>query len=367
MSSPAVIDIERLLTPLSDDQPTGSDIRTNSAIDSPYSTLKDARSSARAAERTSMFDGNSDEASQYWRQILDLAPNILTSDAKDLEVASWYTEALIRRYGFQGLRDGFSLIAGLIENYWDNLYPEPDEDGVITRVAPLTGLNGEGSEGVLIAPIRNCRITEDTEPGPFMLWQYKQTLDVQKIADDDSRNESISKLGYSLSDVEAAVNNSSESFYVDLRDDIKECLSTYRAINQMLIDKCGNQDSPPTSNIINTLDEALGVINHVAKHKFPVEIADSDDETASDGSGGQSQSAVANSGPIKTRDDAFRKLHDIAEFFRKTEPHSPISYVIDKAVKWGGMPLGDLISELIPDSASREFYSSLTGVRAKEE
>ena len=37
----------------------------------------------------------------------------------------------------------------LAENFWDGLYPLPDEDGILTRVAPLAGLNGVEADGVL--------------------------------------------------------------------------------------------------------------------------------------------------------------------------------------------------------------------------
>ena len=67
------------------------------------------------------------------------------------------------------------------------------------------------------------------------------------------------------------------------------------------------------------------------------------------------------------RKDAFRQLSEISEFFRKTEPHSPISYVLEKAVKWGDMGLAELVRELIPDSSSREYFGSLTGVKTDDE
>ena len=70
---------------------------------------------------------------------------------------------------------------------------------------------------------------------------------------------------------------------------------------------------------------------------------------------------------VHSREVAFHQLHLISEFFKKTEPHSPISYILSKAVKWGNMPLNELIGELIPDTASREYYSSLTGVKINDE
>lgn len=365
MSSEAIIDINSLLEPISDDSAVGIDIREDQSPTSVYYTIRDARSSARTAERNSMFDGRSSEADEKWRTILELAPEILKNNSKDLEIATWYTEALIRRYGFQGLKTGFNLIRQMIEMYWENLYPLPDDDGIETRVSPLTGLNGEGAEGVLIAPIRNAYITEDHQPGPFNYWQYKQALDIQKIADDRSRAEKTSKIGFSLDDIEKVVANSSEDFYLNLRNDVVTCLQDYRTISKLLDQHCGSNDAPPTSNIINTLEDTLGVINHIGKYKLPEES--SNEEEFLNDSSSEHTAKTSGGGPIKTRADAFKNLIEISNFFRKTEPHSPISYALDKAVKWGDMSLSELMRELIPDSSSLNYYSSLTGVKTDEE
>jgi type VI secretion system protein ImpA len=355
------INMEAMIRPFEGANPSGANIRQDASPSSLYYAIKAARQSARAAERNSVFDEGNSEADGHWRKILDLAPDILVNHAKDLEVASWYVEALVRCYGFAGLREGFALVRGLIDGFWDSIYPLPDEDGMITRVAPLAGLNGEGAEGVLVAPIRNVPITEGMAPGPFSLWHYQQARDAQKISDEQARRQKIEKLGFTVADIEKAVNESSESFYVGCRDNIRSCLATYRDIDRALSERCGTSQAPPSSNITGVLEECLNTVNHIAQHKLPPE-PDPIAETAEGAAGGTG--AATASGPIKSRDQAFRQLRNIANFFRQTEPHSPISYVLDKAVKWGGMPLNELIAELIPDSNSREHYMTLTGVKS---
>lgn len=358
MASSEIIDITKLLEPISDDNPVGIDIRDDPKPDSLYQQIKQARISARAAERENMYEKNNNEALQYWKTISTLAPKILTKHSKDLEIASWYIEAQVRQNGFQGLRDAFKLTRELIEHYWDSIYPLPDEDGLLSRVAPLAGLNGEGAEGVLIAPIRHIPLCQGDPSDSFGLWQYQQSLDVQRITDPNTRLETIEKNGYSLDDIEKAVNSSSEEFYINLRDDLTECIVEFKQIGQLLDERCDQDVTPPSKNIISVLEKYLGAINHLAKHKFPVEIDDSEmTENASE--------STLNSGPISSREAAFKQLHTISEFFLRTEPHSPISYIVAKAVKWGDMPLNELISELIPDNTSREHFSSLTGVSVK--
>lgn len=369
MPSPALVDINSLLEPITAENAVGADLRADTSPSSLYVLVRDARRAARSAERNSMFDGGSTEANKNWQQILELAPQILSEHSKDLEIACWYTEALVRKAGFQGLRDGFTLLKRLIEQYWhDDLYPVPDEDGLETRVAPITGLNGEGAEGVLLTPIRSTEITESIPPGPFTFWQYKQALDVKRILDDDARAEQAAKIGFTIEDIENVVEQSSQAFFIDLRDDVKDCLMEYREISDLLVNYCGSQAAPPTSKIIEILEDTLGAINHIAKYKFPLE-ASNEGEPGEDGSYGSSSSSSSSplTGPIKTREDAFRQLNSISAFFRQTEPHSPISYVIDKAVKWGDMSLSELMNELIPDHSSRDTYSSLTGVNTKDD
>ncbi len=363
MSSEQVIPLQELLDPISEESAVGIDIREDGSAGSSYNTVKDARSAARAAERNNMFDSNNSEADEEWRKVIEQAPEILKNEAKDLEIACWYTEALLRRHGFQGLRDGFQLIEGLLQQYWEDLYPLPDEDGVETRVAALTGLNGEGAEGVLIAPIRNVNFTQGGEPGPFNFWKYQQALDVEKTIEEEAKSEKAAKLGFSNDDVERAVADSSDDFIIDLVDDLEQALSAYRSIGSLLDEYCGTQDSPPNSNIINALEDSLGAVKHLGRHKLPQPEVPSDEADGADASNVSGQT----SGSVKSRDDAFRKLTEISIFFRKTEPHSPISYILERAVKWGDLPLEDLIRELIPDSSARDTYGSLTGIRTEDD
>lgn len=368
MASPDIIDLDRLLAPISEESPAGKDIREDSSPTSHYQQIKTARSAARAAERKSVHDGNTAEADEHWRSILSLAPEILESQSKDLEIATWYTEALIRHHNFDGLRDAFKLINGLVETYWDNLHPMPDEDGMETRVSALAGLNGEGAEGVLIAPIRKVPITQGDHPAPFSLWQYQQALEVQRSADEETRAERAEKLGFTIDDIEKAVNESSDEFFVNQLDAIATAIEAYKNVSQTLDQHCSAHEAPPTRNIIEILEECRGAVNHIGQHKLPSQDSqEMDGESAESEAGPHTGSAPATqSGPIKSREQAFKQLTEISRFFRKTEPHSPVSYVLEKAVKWGNMSLNELVDELIPDSSSREHFSNITGVKGEE-
>ncbi len=373
MYSNSLIDISTLVAPIDGELTVGPDLREDTSYTSDYSQLKDARRAARDAERNNMFDGDGTEANEHWHKIFTLAPKVISTQSKDLEVACWLTEALVRKAGFHGLRDGFILLKQLIEVYWEaGLYPAEDEDGIETRVSPIAGLNGEGADGVLLSPIRNAGITEDASLEPFSLGQYKQAVDVSRIEDERKRNNMVEKNGFSMDDIEKAVSQSSSEFYTDLVDSITICLKEYREINTLLTDFCGNYDAPATSKIIDLIDEAKGALNHIAKAKLPIaaETTEAESETSIDGQESIEENVTATvttvNNALNSREDAEKQLNTIAEYFLKTEPHSPISYILSKSIKWGNMPLEELMKELIPDSSSRDIYSSLTGVNVDE-
>jgi len=360
------MDIDTLLSPISESQPTGSDARVEPEITQNYYSLKDARTTARAAERSNIFDNNTSEIPE-WLTILTQAPQVLCEQTKDIEICCWYTEALVRKEGFSGLKHGFELIRGLIDEYWDELYPMPDEDGLETRVAPLTGLNGSGAEGVLISPIRNVKITSSNTHDSFSLWQYQQALDIQKIHDENDRQNRINNAGFSLTDIQHSVSETPDEFFIQTISDLNHCIDDYRAISNKLDEYCGLDISPPTRNIINVLEECISAIKHLAGEALDSSEEIAADDTEENNNTGDRENTVVTSGSITSREEAFKQLLRISDFFKKTEPHSPIPAVLQRAVDWGNMPLEQLIQELIPDNSSREHYSHLTGIKLEDD
>ncbi|MBH2011056.1 MAG: type VI secretion system protein TssA, partial [Xanthomonadaceae bacterium] len=57
-------------------------------------------------------------------------------------------------------------------------------------------------------------------------------------------------------------------------------------------------------------------------------------------------------GSLASKEAALRALNDIAGFFRRTEPHSPVAYLLDRAVAWADMPLEQWLAEVIRDEST---------------
>jgi type VI secretion system protein ImpA len=382
MPTPALIDFDKLLAPISDDAPCGGDIREDSSPTSVYYRLKDARSAARAAERAMDADDESGGLLSDWRTILELSPGVLTTQTKDLEIAAWYAEALLRSEGYAGLRDGFQLIAGLVENFWDGLYPLPDEDGIETRVAPLTGLNGESSDGALIQPLRKSVLFPGAEKD-FALWHYEQASELARVADAAKRQARIDSGAATMEALEAAVKSLPAGHFRTLLDDIDACAAAFAAMGDKLYEKAGH-DAPPAGAIRNVLTAARDAVADLGRDKLA--MADAQAANAAGGAaaapsaggapsagsagfsagGGATAQANVGGGVIASREDAFRVLLQIADFFRKTEPHSPISYTLEEVVRRGRLSLNELLEELIQDETTRKFFLIASGIKPPE-
>jgi type VI secretion system protein ImpA len=369
MASPEILEFAKLLGPIAGDNPAGMDLRTDSTPTSPYYAIKDARSKARAAERRMPGEGEEGPPPD-WRPVVQTGVKVLTEKSKDLEVAAYLIEGLIRINQFAGLRDGFHLVRELIDKFWDKLYPLPDEEGLTTRVAPLTGLNGDDAEGTLIAPINNVPITESPNMGRLTPANFIEAQAINKILDPKAREKKIATGVLTPEKFDQAVAETPAKFYVNLMDDLTKCQEEFTKLTAVLDQRCGGH-SPPASSIRGALEGVLDTVKNVAKNKL-ASAAPAAAEAGKDGAAAQADGAAGGAAPgqaagvIRTRDDAYRELLKVADFFRRTEPHNIVSYTLEQVVRWGQMPLPDLLNELIPDEGPRKNLFKQVGIKPPE-
>ncbi len=92
---------------------------------------------------------------------------------------------------------------------------------------------------------------------------------------------------------------------------------------------------------------------------------DADDAAAAAADAGAPTSAAASaaaSGPLQTRAQALQQLRQVADFFRRTEPHSPVAYLAEKAARWGAMDLESWLRTVVKDSGSLAHLEELLGI-----
>ena len=362
MGSPATIDLERLLAPISEESPSGEDVRADASPVSAYYQLKDARKAARAKERNlSLDEAEVPDTRGDWRPVLEQSTELLSTRSKDIEILAWLVESLVRLDGFAGLRDGLQLTQGFIERYWDDFYPH--EESLVDRIAPFAGLNGQDAEGTLIFPIRNVPITEEHTIGPFASWHYQQAVSLQQMADPEARERRIEAGAVTMDQIDKASLESDAGFLKNLYDDLQACRSSFHALTEDLDARCGIDAAPPSSNINNELNTCLEAVEYVARRVIveeQTEAAEADDAPA--GATTETGGGAVPPGSAMSREQAFQQLLQLADFFRRTEPHSPLSYAIERIVRWGRMPLPELLSEIITEDDARNNLFWLAGI-----
>ncbi|MCA9148187.1 MAG: type VI secretion system protein TssA [Planctomycetales bacterium] len=378
MASPETLDFETLLRPISEENPGGCELRDDSEGRQLFFQVKEAREAARTIERRlqhGLVDETEDTGTLErpdWQIVQTLAIKILSEYSKDLWVCAWLTEAMTRLEGFAGLRDSFRLTREISENFWEQIHPVPDEDGYATTVAQLVGLNGEDADGALIAAIEGVPIVCATSLDPLSSADYRDAVDMGR-ADPEQRERRIEQGAVTLEMFEKAVREAPSEYFCELLEDIEAAEDEFSRLSTKLDDCCGTDDSgyalaPPSSNIRNSLAEVRERVRAIARdHLAKGDVADGEtssqlvaESPAAEGTVVGANSAVLN------REDAFRALLKVADFFHRTEPHSPVSYALEQAVRWGRMSLPDLMKDLISDDSVRQEMFKRLGIPDSE-
>jgi type VI secretion system protein ImpA len=193
---------------------------------------------------------------------------------------------------------------------------------------------------------------------PWGLWQW----DVA-VASAGKAVEEGAPTPLTTADIEKAVATGEGGFYRALVADLAAARREYDALSSTLDRLCGSVDSPPGHNIRAALSKYDDTIRALARlHLAAAPTAEEAGGDTAGGAAGGSGGGV-HKGPIQTREDAFRLLESVSDYFRRTEPHSPLSYSLEQCVRWGRMPLPDLLAELVPDEMTRAQLFKLTGIR----
>ncbi|GJD50505.1 hypothetical protein OPKNFCMD_3248 [Methylobacterium crusticola] len=335
--------------------------------------MKDARTSARRKERALDVDADATLPTDEWSEVAESACIILSEEGKDLEVAAWLVEALLRLDGVPGLFTGLKVAQGLVERFWDEIHPLPDEEGNEPRLSPFIALNGSGSDGTLTQALRKIPLTAGAG---YALWQYEQARDIETLSDTGKREARLADGGLSMEKLLEAMRETPAAFYANLLDDVAEARRSLDALSEAFAIRVG-RDAPPAGGLRAILQEVEDAVRVIAADKLlqvrtdPLSNNAAEPPVAGDAAAdGEEGSAPARSMPDGRplgREDAFRQLLHIASYFRETEPHSPISYSLEEVVRRGRLPLPQLLDELIMDNDARRFFFIASGVKPKEE
>lgn len=360
-----IIEISALLTPIEGDQAQGRDTRQEFDPASPYQRLRAARQDARDAERRAQVAEAGEQGGvPNWGAVVAAASDLITDHSKDIEAAAWMMEALMRLHGLRGLGAGAALIEALAREYGETLYPgpdedDPDEDPAELRMRPIAGL-ASGSRATLLAPIRLLPLFMQRNGTPVTLADYDDAVALERL-DQDQKDRRLADGAVDLAALDDQARADTASLSV-LLTDVTDALAAWDAMDRSLGELAGSA-KPSLGDVRNLLERIEGFARRLAPAGVePVAImaaqASSDPPRLA-----SSVPAQGGPGPIATREDALRRLDEVAEWFRRYEPQSPLSYTLTEAVRRGRMPLPELLAEIIEDYGTRAQIMISLGIK----
>jgi type VI secretion system protein ImpA len=362
MSSPAVIDIEAMLAPISGDNPAGENLQ--------YAGLHDEIREARRADDTlAQGDWQREIKTSDWERVLSLSKEALESRTKDLQVAAWFTEALVKAHGFAGLRDGLHVARGLHERFWDSLYP-PVEDGDLEgRANALAVLDRQAAGAVLEVPVTKApgaafSLLQMEEAKKLDLPANASSMDSEALAKlTEERDRAVSEGRVTTESFTKARNATRRAFYEETNAMLAACREELKALDRAMDEKFG-RDTPGLGELGKALGRVSDWVEKTVKEKR-IEEPDAA-ESSGEAAGEEAAGPGASSGPVKTRQDALRRLAEVADYFRRTEPHSPVSYLVQRAITWGQMPLDAWLSDVIKDGTQLDSIRETLGLKTAD-
>ncbi len=271
------MDIDAVLSPLPGDSPSGENLRYTSV----YDEIQEAR---RADDTLDRGDWHHEVKAADWNKAFFLCLDALTKRTKDLQIAAWLLEALAHTKGFQGVSVGLATMNGLLDQFWDTLYPEIEEDDLDFRSGPLEFINDK-----LWLSIKEIPLTDpENTPGfSWIKWQESRQVGFEKDAlnaygdvDDakkKARDHQIAEGKITAEEFDAAVLSSSRAYFENLFNQIQSSVEQFARLDQ-LVDKKFGRNAPRLAELKTSLEDCLALAGKFVRMKRQDE-PDPKDET----------------------------------------------------------------------------------------
>jgi type VI secretion system protein ImpA len=351
------------LQPISADAPCGQDLSFSNAFDQIADMRREDDPTLEQGEWVTALKVAD------WPGVARQCTQLLQSQTKDLRVANWLTESWSLTEGFPGLARGIGLHAELAERFWDGLFPLPDGADQEERIGNIAWLLHR-----IVGLVETLPVTRSRQgPGHSLRdWQQaRQSASAPPPA--YGHTEVPDAQRPTLEILQRAARDTPASLWQQRLEAIRAA-ETALARWQAVIDAQLGADGPGFSKARDMLASVRHDMERLARDVgIRADGALTSDDTAGlDEAEAQPEAPVAPDagpssgaaagGPPRTRAQALQRLREVAEFFRRTEPHSPVAYLADKAVKWGDMPLHEWLRQVVKDQGSMAHLQELLGL-----
>ncbi len=324
-----------LLKPIEGPNPSGTNLRYTL-----YDKVKEARREE-AVPPPGMSEQDRKVADNAL--VVKLTTQALGSQTKDLWLAAWLTEARVKQQGFPGLLDGLALCQGLIDGFWDSLYPEVEDGDLELRSAALEFVGSALDVVLTNVPL----VTKDS----YGFAQYKFAREPVSGGKQEDREKAIKAHTAVLEAFDRCFEETPKQFYADTERALDGCLEATERLKLSCEARFPDVDVRPS---MFKLYETLQKIRHVVhgllqrkREKEPDPVQDAPAAPAADDSGTLAPGlavapapagvlfALETSSEPADRLDSIRRIAEAAAFLRRREPHSPAPYLMLRGLRWG--------------------------------
>lgn len=373
-------DVRLILTPFASKNPAGENLRYHSIWD-------EIRQARKQEEDLPQGVWQHELKKADWDQVIDLCVGVLKNQSKDLQVALWLTEGLYQKRGLEGLEQGLLIVQQLLVLFKDTFHPYSQDDPEY-RVSPLLWFDLEMLKRFNFQQLNK---PQDVTEKSYAFWEYDELI---KKGGSDKGSAQAGELSPKQS-FEASIRVTPQSFYKDNIASLKNALKAIQGIENFVVENFSDfpkilrhidQKLQAILSLFEKLEKNARVVSEKelqgvqqsSKQEEQMQTQTYNEQTAVPTSvphsaphsaqGDQTMSNNTSVSPnisleaVNSREEAYRRLAEIAAYLKHVEPHSPTPYLIERAVRWGNMSLGDVMRDLTQSGTSIEQALHLLGI-----
>lgn len=345
--------LDPILQPVSDRSLCGEDL----AYSPEFDRIKEARREDDASIEYGEWQAELKQAD--WPAVVKDCTHLLATRSKDLRLAAWLTEGLVKTAGLGGLGQGMELAARLIERFGGQIHPQPEAGDQEQRIGNISWLVMRMAQLVRQIPVTQSRL------GTFNLNDHESARLLESQLQRDP--ESVSDDKVTLEKFAAAAGKTDRNLYTQWLADAARCQNALGELKRVA-DNLFGDDGPTFAPLSESLDAIQDRLQRIARDLGLLALAEEtgvDNSEYATAASMETINTATGTGALRTRAQALEQLRQVADFFRRTEPHSPVAYLADKAAQWGNMPLHVWLRSVLKDQGSLSHLEELLGLEGQ--
>ena len=273
--------------------------------------------------------------SPEWVEIRDKALEALAR-SKDLRLLATLGTALLRTDGVPAFSDTLNVAAHWLDTFWSQAYPLVDEDAVLRRNA----LNCFADPMAVVDALRRVPLVRSRQHGTLSL----RSVDIatHQLAPEKEEAQVDEK------QVTAAFGSMPIAELAHLHESVANAGAALKKIDTKMRDAAGTEATPSFEALTAQFARMGQVLRaQLASHpdSAAAGMAGVDPEGLGDG--------LSAGGAVTSRQEAIRALDAVADFFKRTEPSSPIPMLVGRAKRLVSKDFLEVLADVAPDAVAQ--------------